>query len=174
MRLSYFSGVVLLFLVACSCEKQELSLPPTQIDDVEVPNDLAPVFQTLLNKVNEIRATGCPCGSEFFPAVAPLSWNAQLATAAERHTTDMANNEHFSHTGTDGSSSGQRATAAGYNWRTVGENIAFGYTSATAVFEGWKSSPGHCRNMMNAAFREMGAAEADNYWTQAFGARLAD
>jgi len=41
---------------------------------------------------------------------------------------------------------------------------------------GWLASPGHCSNIMNPDFSEMGAAyaieensAAVSYWTQAFG-----
>ena len=60
----------------------------------------------------------------------------------------------------------------------TGENIAAGsqMTPETAV-AGWIRSPGHCANLMNPGFSEMGAAfavdarsEMGVYWTQAFGA----
>jgi hypothetical protein len=40
-----------------------------------------------------------------------------LTQAALVHSDDMVANNFFSHTGSDGSSAGQRATAAGYAWR---------------------------------------------------------
>jgi uncharacterized protein YkwD len=58
----------------------------------------------------------------------PLAANAALATAAQAHSNDMANNNFFSHTGSDGSNPGQRISRAGYSWYTYGENIAAGYT----------------------------------------------
>jgi uncharacterized protein YkwD len=47
------------------------------------------------------------------------------------------------------------------------------------VVAGWIDSPGHCANLMNPAFTEMGAGYEINrarlpgfvYWTQVFGAR---
>ena len=91
---------------------------------------------------------------------------------------DMANNNFFSHTGSDGSSAGDRATRAGYSWSAWGENIAAGvpYSAVSAVMQGWIDSPGHCANLMNANFSNLGAAKFSNpastynvYWTQAFG-----
>ena len=49
--------------------------------------------------------------------------------AAYRHSRDMADHDHFSHTGTDGSTLGARVDAAGYAWSGVGENIGAGYGS---------------------------------------------
>ena len=65
-----------------------------------------------------------------------------------------------------------RALRAGYKWRTIGENIASGQRTAQEAVQGWLDSPGHCANIMNAAFAEMGVGYAVNpargtlYWTQ--------
>ena len=130
-----------------------------------------------MNKINAVRSQGRSCGSTFYPAVGALSWNTRLANAAQGHSTDMANNNYFAHEGLNGSTIGTRASAAGYNYRVVGENIAVGYNSIDEVMTGWINSPGHCANMMNASFKEYGMACASNpnstyktYWTQEFGA----
>ena len=49
-----------------------------------------------------------------------------------------------------------------------GENIARGYRDADAVMNGWLTSAGHCRNIMNPNVSEMGIGEVDNWWTQVF------
>src|SRR3990172_6631535 len=104
----------------------------------------------------------------------PVAWNDSLAIAAYLHSEDMATNQFFSHTGSDGSSPGDRITREGYAWWTYGENIAVGYPTVSAVMQGWLGSDGHCRNIMNPAFREIGAAYAEGpylgnpsapYWT---------
>lgn len=112
----------------------------------------------LLRLVNERRARGAVCGTESLPAAPALSWKASLAQGAARHSQDMVDKSFFSHTGSDGSNAGQRISAAGYSWSRWGENIAYGYTSSAAVVDGWMKSEGHCRNIMNAAFTEMGLA----------------
>ncbi len=61
--------------------------------------------------------------------------------------------------------------------RTVGENVAYGYPSGrAAVNRGWMHSEGHRRNILNPAFRLLGAGarkSADGTWyaAQVFGAR---
>ena len=60
----------------------------------------------------------------------------------------------------NGSSPGDRITAAGYNWRTYGENIAQGQTSQQQVLTGWTNSPGHHRNNINPNFEEFGLGKA--------------
>ena len=133
--------------------------------------------QSMLNAVNAFRAGTRDCGSRGVFAPAPaLSWNCELEVAARGHSADMANNNFFSHTGSDGSTLGSRATAAGYNWSSLGENIAAGYSSVSSVMQGWIDSDGHCANLMGSSFTELGAARVDNaastyrsYWTQVFG-----
>lgn len=126
---------------------------------------------TFIQLVNNVRQAGCTCGSSVMPPVAPVTWNDLLANAALSHSSDMNTNDYFSHTGLNGSSAGDRITAAGYNWRAYGENIARGYTSEQAVMDGWLKSEGHCKNIMSSQFKEMGVGRAGNYWTQAFGSR---
>ncbi len=133
--------------------------------------------KAVLEAVNAARATARDCGERAFPAAPPLAWNAQLAEAALAHSRDMAQHRFFRHRGRDGSEVGQRATRAGYAWRTVGENIASGIDSPEETVQGWLESPGHCANIMNQAFTEMGAAYAVSptsarqvsYWTQVLG-----
>ncbi len=131
----------------------------------------------MLSLVNDTRAVARDCGSTRYPAVASLAWQCQLESAAQGHSSSMASNDFFSHTDLDGSNPGERITAAGYVWRTYGENIAAGYGDAQAAMDGWISSAGHCANLMNPNFTEMGAAmDSDGsstygiYWTQDFAA----
>ncbi len=125
--------------------------------------------QALLTQVNKYRQQGCKCGITTMPPVAPLVWNNLLEKAARRHANDMAAHNHFDHIGTDGSNSAKRISDTGYNWSAIGENIAFGYTTASELIEGWIKSADHCQNIMNADFAEMGVAEADTYWVQTLG-----
>jgi uncharacterized protein YkwD len=80
----------------------------------------------------------------------------------------MNSHNNLDHTGSDGSSAGDRLTTGGYYWTTYAENIAVGYTSEQAVIDGWLKSDGHCKNIMNANVSEMGVATSGAYWTQVF------
>lgn len=127
--------------------------------------------------INQYRAAGASCGSRGVFAPAPaLRSQAQLVSAAYGHARDMADRNYFSHTSLDGRTFDQRISAAGYAWSTVGENIAAGYASVQSVMAGWMGSDGHCANLMNPAFTEVGVACARNdaskfrvYWTQNLG-----
>lgn len=132
--------------------------------------------QEMLRLVNEARNNARQCGDQAFPAASPLTWSCQLEAAAAMHASDMANNDYVSHTDANGAGIEQRANQHGYTWQALGENIAAGHASAAAVVNGWLESPGHCRNMMNGTFTEMGMAKASNadsryttFWTQMLG-----
>ncbi len=141
--------------------------------------NLADFRALALARVNSARAAGASCGAEGdFPAAPALAWNDALTQASLVHSDDMVALDFFSHTGSSGSSAGQRATAAGYVWSTWGENIAAGQATVDSVMAGWLASPGHCANLMNARFRDIGLAcvsgTANNryrtYWTMTLGA----
>lgn len=120
----------------------------------------------ILKLVNESRTTGCNCGNTAYPAVSAVTWNDVLEETAQAHSKDMENEGRMSHSGSDGSGPGDRITQAGYTWRTYGENVAEGYSSAESVVQAWLNSEGHCKNMMNGNFEEMGVAASGSYWTQ--------
>jgi uncharacterized protein YkwD len=150
-----------------------LALTACETDDTPEPIDTpitgATISATkLLDLVNQQRQAGCRCGSTNMPPVAPLRWSDQLAQVAAAHSQDMNRQNYFSHTGRDGSSPGDRLTRAGYAWQTYGENIAKGYANEEAVISGWLNSEGHCKNIMNERFKEMGVGKNGDYWTQIF------
>ena len=169
IKLSFLPALIL-SLIFISCQKENAS---TGNNDPVNQNTTGfnVNAELLLKLVNDVRQSGCNCGSTAMPPVAPVTWNALLAKAAYDHSADMQAKDYFDHTGLDGSTPGTRITNAGYTWKTYGENIASGYTSETAVINGWLTSEGHCLNIMNANFKEMGAGRAGNYWTQEFGTR---
>jgi uncharacterized protein YkwD len=132
--------------------------------------------QRILDLINQARATPRYCGGTAFNAVRPVRWNDALAEASRLHVDDMARYNYFSHSGRDGSNPSDRVERAGYRWRATGENIAAGQRNAEEAVAGWIKSPGHCANLMDPGFTEMGAAVAVNsrsemgmYWAQEFG-----
>lgn len=123
----------------------------------------------LLIEVNKLRVKGCLCGTLEMPPVKPLKWNDQLEAISLRHAEDMAENQHLQHVGTDGSTIAWRTTDGGYKWAAVGENIAKGFESEKEVVAAWQKSRTHCKNLMKAAYTEMGVARVKNYWAQTLG-----
>ena len=150
---------------------------PAPPERARVIPDAVSAGPIILAAVNAARAAPRTCGTQHFEAAPPLAWNDTLAHAAQEHSSDMAVQRYFSHVGKDGRAVAQRATKAGYRWRLVGENIAAGQETAERAVAGWLDSPGHCVNIMEPRFTEMGAAfdisggdrPGRVYWTQVFG-----
>lgn len=132
--------------------------------------------QKMLDLLNSARTQPHQCGAQAFNPTTALTWSASLGTAAQTHTLDMANNNYFDHKDRTGGTPGDRAELSGYIAQHIGENIAAGLDTPRKVVDGWLASPGHCANIMNPAFSELGAAyavdpksDAGIYWTALFG-----
>lgn len=136
----------------------------------------ATVRARVVELVNAARARPRRCGSERFAAAPPLNPSRKLNDAASAHARDMARRKYFEHEGHDGSQPRDRVRRAGYESRLTGENIAYGPLSAEEVVAGWLASPGHCENIMEPRFRDIGVGVAIGrkrgqiYWVQNFGA----
>lgn len=135
--------------------------------------------QKLLAELNTARTRPQQCGGQSFAATTSLTWNPTLGAAAEAHSRSMANNNFFDHKDRDGRTPGDRAELAGYEAQQIGENIAAGQDTVRKVVDGWLASPGHCANLMNPEFRDLGAAyavdpksDAGIYWTAMFGTQV--
>lgn len=79
----------------------------------------------------------------------------------------MLSNNNLNHF-ENGKGPGDRITAEGYNWRAYGENIAEGYATPQAVFQGWLNSSGHRANIENPIYRDVGFGLAGKFWTTDF------
>jgi uncharacterized protein YkwD len=105
----------------------------------------------------------------------PVRLDPRLNAAASKHSTDMATNDYFSHTGRNGSTFVTRIAAEGYP-TARSENIAAGNATARATVTQWMNSAGHRRNILDCSAKDMGVGVASNprstyrtYWTQDFG-----
>jgi uncharacterized protein YkwD len=134
-------------------------VPPQDCDETFV--------QQVFDLVNQERASA---------DVPPLEIDLRLAVAAQDHADWMAANGVMSHTGEDGSSPAARATAAGFPYRTLGENVAAGYSSPEAVVQGWMNSSGHRANILRASFTLAAVGYTyssgsgwGHYWVNMFG-----
>jgi uncharacterized protein YkwD len=113
-----------------------------------------------LQLVNEVRARGTHCGDRSFAPAPPVKLSPTLGGVAFGHADDMAKHNYFEHEDLTGHSPADRVRAVGYQEKLVGENIAYGPKSAEEVVQGWLDSPGHCENIMDPRFAEMGIAYA--------------
>jgi len=142
------------------------------------PSAQAPMLATrALQLVNEVRARGTRCGERSFGPAPPVKLSGTLDGVALGHAADMAEHDYFEHEDRAGRSPADRVRAAGYREKLVGENIAYGPKSTEEVVQGWLDSPGHCENIMDPRFAEMGIAYAAGeasrrglYWVQLLAA----
>ncbi|MCA3180787.1 MAG: CAP domain-containing protein [Burkholderiaceae bacterium] len=131
----------------------------------------------VVEALNAARAVPRSCGGTAFPAAGPLRWQAQTEQAALTQAQYLQQNNLFTHTGANGSSVGDRLTTTGYTWQSVGENLAAGYSDFAAVLQGWIDSPGHCINVMNGNYVDVGVVLVQGtssntyrtYWAMVLG-----
>jgi uncharacterized protein YkwD len=121
----------------------------------------AQVSDAIFCLTNEVRASyGLPA----------FRRNARLDASARLHSQDMSARSYFAHVTPEGLTPSTRAAAQGYA-TGAGENIAYGYTSATAAMVAWMASTGHCRNILSSA-RDVGIGtfgSSPAYYTVALG-----
>jgi len=149
------------------------ALPPAPAAAPLPTPALSPVLATrALQLVNDVRARGTHCGDELFGPAPPVALSGTLADVALGHANDMAEKNYFEHVDPAGQSPADRVRAVGYSEKLVGENIAYGPKSVDEVVQGWLDSPGHCENIMDPRFVEMGIGLAPGhvkrglYWVQ--------
>ncbi len=151
-------------------------IPATAIAPLPETEPAAPSTNPIIDEV--VRLTNLYRLDE---GLQPLTLNLNLSESALAHSTDMAHNDFFSHTGSTGTRVSDRTTLAGYESYFVGENIAAGYITAEEVVRGWINSPGHRENILNPNYQEIGIGyyylendtgeiNYNTYWTQDFGA----
>lgn len=141
---------VVCMLSACGGTTIDSGLTPPPTGSIagrpEAPSDVS--FATLLNGVRVANSA------------APVIYNPNLGLAAQGHADDMLAQNYFSHVSLNGDRFTDRALAAGYNYRSLGENIAQGQTSQAEVMTGWTNSPGHHANNISPDFEDFGLGRA--------------
>nr|WP_245573942.1 CAP domain-containing protein [Amycolatopsis nigrescens] len=141
-----------------STEKPKPSTEPPKPKAASAPPSAAGEVLTLVNKARA--EAGC----------SPVSTDARLVTAAQKHSDDMAARDYFSHTTPEGVSFAERIREAGYG-KPGAENIAKGQATAAQVMSSWMNSDGHRRNILNCSLGKLGVGvnTAGRLWTQDFG-----
>ena len=107
----------------------------------------------------------------------PLKLNAQLCNAAQTHAETIAQTGTITHADAHGRRADYRASAAGYFYHRLGENLAAGQPTWERALHAWLNSPDHRANLLTPDYRELGigfAGSASRYrtvWAQLLGAR---
>ncbi len=125
----------------------------------EVPIDIATLKATVLSETNAYRA------SQKLPQ---LRLNGRLDAAAAAYAAYLAQSEGMGHTA-DGKTPAKRASAQGYQWCFVAENVWGGWRRpdtmlsdevARKAMERWKKSPGHNANLLEKRVHDIGIGAA--------------
>ncbi|MEA2098187.1 MAG: CAP domain-containing protein [Patescibacteria group bacterium] len=94
--------------------------------------------------------------TESLPAL--LEDNNLDAIAMER-LDDMFEKQYFEHISPDGTSASSVAENIGYEFISIGENIALGnFKDDKTLVQAWMDSPGHRANILNDSYTELGIA----------------
>jgi uncharacterized protein YkwD len=92
-------------------------------------------------------------------ALRALTENTDLDRSAEIKVKDMFAEQYFEHVSPSGVSVSDLANEAGYEYVTVGENLALGdFTTNKELVDAWMASPGHRANILNTKYTEIGVA----------------
>lgn len=159
--------LAVLFLVVVGCRTPQLPSPadpPMPEPPMPAKSHLSDDEQAVINATNAERKKA---------KLTPLTPDPKLTEAARKHAANMANQDKLDHT-LDGKDLADRAKAAGYAFRRLGENIAWNQPTPNTVVASWMDSKGHRANILNAQFTHIGVAVAKNkkdepYWVQVFG-----
>lgn len=94
-----------------------------------------------------------------------LQLNDQLKLAAQAKANDMVAVDYWSHTAPDGDKPWNFITASGFQYQTAGENLAYGFDSASSITNAWMNSPEHRANMLDHTYTDVGfgVAQSKNY-----------
>jgi uncharacterized protein YkwD len=101
-----------------------------------------------------------------------LRESGRLDRSAQGWTNTMVATGAFTH----GANFAARISGAGFAWSAAGENIATGYVTPHGVVRAWMGSTGHCQNILNPTYTNVGtgivtrvvAGGRGATWTQDF------
>jgi len=125
---------------------------------------------------------GCTNTERRRQRIPDLELNSELSKAALAHANDMARNDYFSHSGTNGSTLADRVKGlTQYRYQTVAQNLFWQAPDNDPQYavKGWmESTTGHRENLLNRDHSDVGIGYAYNpetekhYYVQVFGSPL--
>jgi uncharacterized protein YkwD len=110
--------------------------------------------KAVLTEVNRQRAA---------QGLAAFAAAPRLQVVAQDQACQIASSQTIGHRDAKGRSVASRATAAGYGWGHIAENVGFGRLAIPqAVVAAWMASPGHRANLLSPKGNEAGFGYAEN------------
>jgi uncharacterized protein YkwD len=139
--------------------------PVPPVPPVPVPTDIEQIKERLLVLHNQHRAAR---------GVSALKRVVELDRSAQLHNDYMARVGNLTHN-EPGRDIGKRVKEQGYQWRTVGENIAWNQQTADEVMKSWMNSSGHRANILSSSYQDVGFGVTQKglewWWTANFASR---
>jgi len=137
------------------------------LEEQRIPDDLRAVERAAIEAVNAVRLEH---------GLSELEFREELADVARRHSEDMAKRDFFSHDSPNKTDAKQRVSAAGLQFRRMGENLfqCQGVDDPVeAAVSSWMESPGHRENILTPEFEQTGIGlvvdeEGRFFFTQLF------
>lgn len=150
-----------LLTMSCSPEEDITAIAPVKTELANKPADLSGLELEILDLVNQHR-------SEL--GLRQLEQLNIVSNVADTHTNYMIENDQVSH---DNFNERVALLTSNANAKSVGENVAFGFSSAQGVFNGWLNSDGHRAVMEDPDYSHFGIsieknAAGRNYFTHIF------
>lgn len=110
-----------------------------------------------------------------------VNLDPELSAAAAQKAADMFARDYWAHVSPIGTQPWFFITAAGYNYRYAGENLARDFSDPNSVVTAWMNSPSHRENLLSAKYHDIGVAVVDGKLggqettlvVQMFGTKLA-
>lgn len=154
--------VMVLLFAACTTTKPKKSTPAVNPSAPETSSIAPAVERDVLFYINKHRES---------KGLAALAFNADIATEARKHSTNMASRRvSFGHDGLTVRT--KVITSKIKSVHAVSENVARGQLTAQQVVNLWLKSPGHKKNIEgNYRYTGIGVArdrKSDLYFTQLF------
>ncbi len=124
--------------------------PPPLVGKENIPN-------SFLTKAGVLKWTNIQRNeTESLPA---LLQNSKLDEIAMERLNDIFEKQYFDHISPDGVAASDIAKEIGYEFISIGENIALGnFKNDQALVQAWMDSPGHRANILNGDYAEIGIA----------------
>ena len=152
------------------CYQVQLPVLPEQPDTEQTPSlpenpeqdstgTMSQLEKQAAELVNQMRSQN---------GLSPLTIDTNLSIKARIKSSDMKTNNYFSHTSPTYGSPFQMMQRLGIAYKSAGENIAKGYTTAEAVVNAWMNSASHRANILSTNYTSIGIGYVDGYWTQWF------
>lgn len=150
-----------LLTASCSPEESINEIAPVKSELANKPANLSGLELEILDLVNQHRAS---------LGLNQLEQLNIVSNVADTHTDYMIENDQVSH---DNFNERVALLTTNANAKSVGENVAFGFSSAQGVFNGWLNSDGHRAVMEDPDYSHFGIsieknASGRNYFTQIF------